>query len=111
MPFKHNAARRHRIPETRYRVQNWPAYEAGLKRRGDLTLWLDEAALARWQAPRRTTPGGQARYSDAAIELVLMLWLFFPLALCQAEGFAAHTPAARAGTTRSRSHNVEPPQP
>src|SRR4051794_40176448 len=68
MPFKHNAARRHRIPKTRYRVQNWPAYEAGLKRRGDLTLWLDEAALAKWQAPRRTTPGGQARYSDAAIE-------------------------------------------
>jgi hypothetical protein len=28
MPFKHNAARR-------YRVQNWPTYEAGLKRRGD----------------------------------------------------------------------------
>jgi hypothetical protein len=32
MPFKHNAARRHRIPKTRYRVQNWPAYEGGLKR-------------------------------------------------------------------------------
>ncbi len=89
MPFKHNAAHRHRIPETRYRVQNWPAYEAGLKRRGDLTLWLDEAALTRWQAPRRTTPGGQARYSDTAIELVLMLRLAFHLALRQAEGFAA----------------------
>ena len=38
MPFKHNAPRRHRIPKTRYRVQNWPAYEAGLKRRGDLTI-------------------------------------------------------------------------
>src|SRR4051794_14289885 len=87
MPFKHNAARRHRIPKTRYRVQNWPAYEAGLRRRGDLTLWLDEAAIARWQAPRRTTPGGQRRYSDLAIELVLMLRLVFHLALRQAEGF------------------------
>src|SRR3954447_26661118 len=77
------------IPKTRYRVQNWPAYEAGLKRRGDLTLWLDEAALARWQAPRRTTPGGQARYSDAAIELVLMLRFVFHLALRQTEGFTA----------------------
>ncbi len=46
MPFKHNAARRHRIPRARYRVTNWPAYEAGLRHRGDLTLWLDEAALA-----------------------------------------------------------------
>jgi len=89
MPFKHNAARRHRIPKTRCRIQNWPAYEAGLKRRGDLILWLGEGALAGWQAPRRTTPGGQARYSDAAIELVLMLRFVFHLALRQAEGFAA----------------------
>src|SRR3712207_8865879 len=93
MPFKHHAARRHRIPTARYRVRNWPAYEAGLKRRGDLTLWLDEAAIAGWQATRRTTPGGQAWYSDAAIELVLielvlMLRLVFHLALRQAEGFA-----------------------
>jgi hypothetical protein len=89
MPFKQNAARRHRILQARYRVRNWPAYEAGLKRRGDLTLWLDEDAIAGWHAPRRTTPGGQPRYSDAAIELVLMLRLVFHLALRQAEGFAA----------------------
>ena len=88
MPFKHHAARRHRILKARYRAQNWPAYKAGLKRRGDLTLWLDEAAMAGWHAPRRTTPGGQAWYSDAAIELVLMLRLVFRLALRQAEGFA-----------------------
>src|SRR5918997_1414040 len=87
MPFKHHAARRHRIPQARYRVQNWRAYEAGLKRRGDLTLWLDEAAIAGWQAPRRTTPGGQPRYSDLAIELVLILRLVFHLGLRQAEGF------------------------
>src|SRR4051812_26756392 len=89
MPFKHNAARRHHIPTARYRVRNWREYEAGLTRRGDLTLWLDEAAMAGWQAPRRTTPGGQAWYSDAAIELVLTLRLVFHLALRQAEGFAA----------------------
>jgi len=67
MPFKHNAARRHRIPKARYRVRNWPVYEAGLKRRGDLTLWIDEDALAGWHAERRTTPGGQRHYSDLAI--------------------------------------------
>jgi len=38
MPFKHNAARRHHIPQARYRVRNWRDYEAGLRRRGDLTL-------------------------------------------------------------------------
>lgn len=89
MPFKHHAAQRHRIAKARYRVRNWPAYETGLARRGDLTFWLDEAALAGWRAPRRTTPGGQARYSDLAIELVLTLRLVFHLALRQAAAFAA----------------------
>ena len=71
MPFKHNSARRHRIPRARYRVTNWREDEAGLRRRGDLTLWLDEAAVAGWSAPTRSTPGGQPIYSDLAIELVL----------------------------------------
>ena len=88
MPFKHNAARRHRIPRARYRIRNWPAYEAGLQRRGDLTLWVDEAALAGWRAPRRSTPGGQPVYADLAIEAVLSLRLVFHLALRQAAGLA-----------------------
>src|SRR5260370_4100373 len=88
MPFKFTAARRDRIRRGRYRVRNWPSYEAGLKRRGDLTLWIDEAALEGWQAPRRNTPGGQAIYSDLAIEMVLMLRMVFHLALRQAEAFA-----------------------
>ena len=87
MPFKHHAARRHHIPKARYRIRNGPAYEAGLKRRGDLTQWVDEAAVAGWIAPRRTTPGGQAPYSDVAIQLVLTLRLVFHLALRQAEAF------------------------
>ena len=49
---------------------------------------MDEAALAEWQAPRRSTPGGQPRYSELAIELVLTLRLVFHLVLWQAEGFA-----------------------
>ncbi|NPD67825.1 IS5 family transposase (plasmid) [Lichenicola cladoniae] len=88
MPFKHNASRRHHIPKACRRVMNWPAYEAGLRQRGDLTLWLDEAALTGWHAPRRTTRGGQPIYAEVAIELVLTLRLVFHLALRQAEGFA-----------------------
>ena len=48
MPFKHNASHRHHIPKMRRRVMNWPAYEAGLRRRGDLTFWLEETALTGW---------------------------------------------------------------
>jgi hypothetical protein len=87
MPFKHNATRRHHIPKARHRITNWPAYEAGLRRRGDVTFWLDEAALSEWHAPRRTSRGGQPIYADMAIEVVLTLRLAFHLALRQAEGF------------------------
>src|SRR5438270_704749 len=34
---------------------------------------MDEAALAGWAAPRRSTPGGQPVYAALAIELVLTL--------------------------------------
>ena len=77
-----------RIPRARYRVTNWPSCAAGPRRRGDPTFWVEQAALAGWQAPRRNTPGGQARHSELAVELVLLLRLVFRLALRQAEGFA-----------------------
>jgi hypothetical protein len=83
MPHKHNADRRHHIPKMAFKVQNWPAYEAGLRRRGSLTLWIEDAALAYWQT---TGPNGQARYTDAAIQTSLMLRTAFKLALRQTEG-------------------------
>jgi hypothetical protein len=48
MPFKHNCARRHHIEKMNFRVTNWPEYEAELRRRGSLTLWLTPDALSGW---------------------------------------------------------------
>jgi hypothetical protein len=87
MPFKHNASRRHPIGKMKFKVANWPEYEGGLRRRGSLTLWMTPAALSTWQAPKRTTRGGQPRYSDLAIEAALTLGLVFGLRLRQTEGF------------------------
>ena len=87
MPFKHNAARRHRISKMKFKITNWAEYEAGLRRRGSLMLWMTEDALSSWQAPKRRTRGGQPRYSDLAIETALTLGLVFGLRLRQAEGF------------------------
>ncbi len=70
----------------KFKVTNWPEYEAGLRRRGSLMLWVTEEALAGWQAPRRTTRGGQPRYSNLAIETVLTLGCVFGLRLRQSEG-------------------------
>jgi hypothetical protein len=80
------AARRHRIPRRRYKVTNWKAYEAGLRQRGSLTIWFSEEAVAAWRAAPRTTPGGQARYSDLAIETSLILRTVFHQPLRQTEG-------------------------
>jgi len=70
-----------------YRVRNWPQYEAGLRRRGDLTLWFSEEAIAAWQAPTGEKPGGQLVYSDLAIEVALTVRLVYGLPLRQTKGF------------------------
>jgi hypothetical protein len=86
MPNKHNAARRHHIPKMKFRVKNWAQYDAGLRRRGSLMLWVTPEVLGGWRAVRRSSPGGQASYSDLAIETGLMLRLAFHLPLRQTEG-------------------------
>jgi hypothetical protein len=86
VPFKANAARRHRIPKQRHRVTNWAEYDAALRRRGSLTVWFTDDAIAAWRAEPRTTRGGQAHYSALAIRTALTLRAVFRLALRQTEG-------------------------
>ena len=86
MPHKYNAERRHRIPKARYKVTNWRDSEAGLRKRGSLTIWFSDDAVEAWRAAPRTTPGGQARYSDLAIETSLILRTVFHQPLRQTEG-------------------------
>jgi transposase len=86
MPNKYNARHRHHIPRMKFRVKNWAEYDAGLRGRGSLTLWVTPEVLGGWQAARRTTPGGQYSYSELAIETGMMLRLAFHLALRQTEG-------------------------
>jgi hypothetical protein len=83
LPFKANQDRRHRIPKQRHRVTNWPAYEAGLRARGSLTVWFSDAAIGAWRAEARTSRGGQPRYSASAITTALTLRAVFRLALRQ----------------------------
>jgi hypothetical protein len=86
MPFKANAARRHRIPKQRRRVTNWAEYDAALRQRGSLTVWFSEGAIAAWRAEPRTSRGGQPHYSALAIRTALTLRAVFRLALRQTEG-------------------------
>ena len=73
--------------KSQYRVRNWPEYEAGLQRRGGLTVWFSDAALYAWRAPANGKPGGQRTYADVAIEAALTIRMVLHLPLRQTEGF------------------------
>jgi hypothetical protein len=81
----------HKYVKKAYRVRNWPEYEAGLRDRGSLTVWISITGgkLANWDAVRskKRKPGRQRRYSDHAIETAVTLGLVFRLASRQTEGF------------------------
>ena len=72
-----------------YRVRNWREYEAGLRNRGSLTVWVSLTAgkLVNWDAPRprRRKPGRQRKYSNHAIETAVTLGMVFHLSSRQSE--------------------------
>ena len=86
LPFKLNQDHHHHIRRQRRKVLNWPAYEAGLRQRGSLTVWFTDEAVAAWAAEPRTTRGGQPFYSPLAILTALTLRAVFRLAYRQTEG-------------------------
>src|ERR1700720_3556001 len=86
VPFKANAKCRHHIPKQKRKLTNWPAYEASLRQRGDVTVWFTDTAIAGWRAEPRTSRGGQPWYSPLAILTALTLRAAFRLALRQTEG-------------------------
>ena len=51
MPHKFNAARRHKFDKARYRVTNRADYNESLRRRVDLTIWVNEDVQGLWSAP------------------------------------------------------------
>lgn len=58
-PLKYPKRSQYKYAESRYRVRNRAEYEADLQRRGDLAVWLSDAALRAWRAPPGGRPGGQ----------------------------------------------------
>jgi hypothetical protein len=86
VPFKANAKCRHHISKQKRRLRNWPAYEASLRHRGDLTVWFSEEAIAAWRAEPRTNRGGQPWYSPLALLTAPTLRAVFHLALRQTGG-------------------------
>ena len=100
-------------------MTNWAEYDATLRRRGSLTVWFSEEAIAAWRAEPRTIRGGQPHYSALAIRTALTLRAVFRLALRQTEGLIGsilqllglNLPVPDHSTLSRRAETLEVPRP
>ena len=70
----------------RYRTTNWSSYNAFLRKRGSLLIWVDKDMT--WRAPHDGRPGRPPAFSDAAIQFCLSIKILFKLPLRQTAGMA-----------------------
>lgn len=84
---KTNSSRRKTTKRARYRVRNWRDYNESLVKRCSLTLWISDEDIEGWKPSGPKNRGGQVRYTDGAIQCLLMLRSVFRLPLRGTEGF------------------------
>ena len=88
MPNKHNDKYRHKFKKATYKIKNWANYNDALRKRGDITVWFTEEAIASWIPESTGKKGRPQKYSNLAIETCLFLRIVCSLPLRQTEGFA-----------------------
>ena len=66
-------------PKTRNKTPSWATYNAALKARGSLTIWLDKDM--QWCAPASGMRGRQQTFTTTAIQFCLRIKCLFGLAL------------------------------
>ena len=70
----------------KYRTTNWKAYNAALKQRGSLLIWVDQDMC--WHGSASGKRLRSTKYGEAAIQFCLTIKGLFNLALRQATGIA-----------------------
>ena len=70
--------------QKKYHVRNWAEYNEGLRRRGDLTVWFDEEAIANWKADKTGKPGP---FQSPCLNRPVGRRMVYKLAYRQTEGF------------------------
>ena len=48
VPHKHHQSRQHKFTKAKYKVTNWSEYTEALRRRGNITIWFTDDAIANW---------------------------------------------------------------
>lgn len=71
-----------------YRIRNWSEYNASLKRRGSLNIWISSEAVENWTTDELTgEPGASPTYTDLAIETMATVQAIYGLPGRQTQGF------------------------
>mgnify|MGYP000097255872 FL=1 len=77
------------IKKQKHKVYNWSEYNASLKRRGDIEVWLSQDVIDNWYYEERIYDdrGSSKRYTDEAIITCHEIRQVFKLPLRQTQGF------------------------
>jgi hypothetical protein len=70
---------------TKYRTTNWSDYNAALKKRGSLLIWIDKDMV--WYQKPTGKRGRSNTYSESAIQFCLTIKVLYNLGLRQTIGF------------------------
>lgn len=73
----------------KFKVTNWAEYNEALRKRGDMSVWMNEDAIENWHEPKEAYSGrGRPKeYSDIAVQVSLLFRQLYTLALRQTQGF------------------------
>ena len=86
-----------------YRIRNWSEYNASLKQRGSLTIWVSSEAVANWTTDELTGQSGASpTYTDLTIET---------MATVQAAYLSARTGEPESPGEILGLHAIDEPQP
>src|SRR5262245_31816120 len=71
-----------------YRIRNWSEYNASLKKRGSLKMWISSEAIANWTTDELTGElGASPTYTNMAIETMATVQAIYGLAGQQTQSF------------------------
>ena len=89
MPNKYLNRKGIEIAKQKHKVRNWSEYNAALKRRGSLDIWITEEAIENWynKDQQQYGSGKQEEYTDLAIITCHEMRKVFHQPLRQATGF------------------------
>ena len=122
MPNKWLNAKGITIKKQKHKVANWSDYNASLKRRGDIEIWLSQDLIEDWFFEQRVYDGSGSskQYTDTAIILCHEIRQVYKLPLRQTQGFidslfrliglAIHCPDYSTLSKRLKALNIKSPR-